>query len=389
MARGSTDDGRTPSAARLLARPPRRGLPDDRRASGRPGRWLPLFARPLAADDHRAQFWARHLRLGVALSEVTCILGILYLAIADRPHHRLSISLGLGLMVLSPVLLLVPMRRWSRDLRGVVVFYAWSVVTVLAIAVICVLDGGATSPLSWMLVLSLTFAGLAYPPVGTLVMGGVAVVAQIGIAWTGTGRPAQSAVQVSVLMVLAVMISWASRNQWELVDEQHTLAQALAAQAETDSLTCCLNRRAFYARLAAAASRAEETAPLSLCMIDLDGFKSVNDNDGHVVGDELLVAIAEVLTGHARESDVVGRLGGDEFAVLLAATPAGVAVEIGERLRAAVAATGRRHGVTASLGIATTLTPTPSRTLLVQADRHMYAAKRAGGDRTWRPLAAG
>jgi diguanylate cyclase (GGDEF)-like protein len=90
--------------------------------------------------------------------------------------------------------------------------------------------------------------------------------------------------------------------------------------------------------------------------IDLDRFKHVNDTGGHVAGDTLLRNVANTLAGQVRQADTVGQLGGDEFAVLLLGCPLSSAIEVGEKLRAAVEAyrlvwQGRSYGVGASIGL--------------------------------------
>jgi diguanylate cyclase (GGDEF)-like protein len=92
----------------------------------------------------------------------------------------------------------------------------------------------------------------------------------------------------------------------------------LGERARRDPLTGLLNHRAFHARLAGEVKRARRyRGHLALVLLDLDGFKEVNDNEGHQEGDRLLRAFASALAGIARESDSVGRIGGDEFAALL------------------------------------------------------------------------
>jgi diguanylate cyclase (GGDEF)-like protein len=93
---------------------------------------------------------------------------------------------------------------------------------------------------------------------------------------------------------------------------------ALHSLAHTDPLTGLLNRRGFNAALADALPRASDGQLLAVYMLDLDGFKNVNDQHGHDVGDELLVAVAQRLRGQLRSSDVVARVGGDEFIVMTA-----------------------------------------------------------------------
>src|SRR5262249_43276612 len=133
--------------------------------------------------------------------------------------------------------------------------------------------------------------------------------------------------------------------------------------------------------------RAQPTSsPLALLLIDVDHFKRVNDGHGHLIGDEVLRALAAELRQQVRESDVVGRFGGEEFTVLLPGTDATGAESIAERLRASaarlsVAAADARIQVTVSIGVAV-LGPHGSDLfeLLAAADMALYRAKDAGRD---------
>jgi two-component system cell cycle response regulator len=127
--------------------------------------------------------------------------------------------------------------------------------------------------------------------------------------------------------------------------------------------------------------------PLSLLMIDLDGFKAINDNCGHLKGDQILKSVANLLQQSVRSVDAVARYGGDEFAILLPETDQEHAILIGERILHEV----RRHPyldqnrfypLSASLGIASTEAGiTRSLDLIEQADRALYDAKRSGRNR--------
>ena len=110
-------------------------------------------------------------------------------------------------------------------------------------------------------------------------------------------------------------------------------------QALVDGLTGLANRRAANDALHAEAARAERLeTPLSVVLADLDGFKDVNDEHGHAVGDAVLRAFAEVLRETLRESDVAGRWGGEEFLLLLPGADEDGAVQLAERVRARLAA---------------------------------------------------
>jgi len=128
-------------------------------------------------------------------------------------------------------------------------------------------------------------------------------------------------------------------------------------------------------------------------MIDLDGFKDVNDGLGHKTGDELLSGIAQRLRDRLRQSDLIGRLGGDEFAVVLAEVSVAEATRVGDDIRQLVrrhgrAVSGDEHGATASVGVAPFDGPAGQEELLNRADQAMYQAKQDGGDRVQLATAA-
>ena len=158
------------------------------------------------------------------------------------------------------------------------------------------------------------------------------------------------------------------------------------AQATTDALTGLPNRRYFdeFVGLMARRRRAGDT--VAILMVDIDRFKLLNDRYGHAVGDEVLRAVAAAIVSAVREDDVPARFGGEEFVVLLRNPEAADAVEVGERIRAAVRGLDlRRHGVSkvsVSVGVAVDDGPEGTIEELIEtADRALYRAKRAGRDR--------
>jgi diguanylate cyclase (GGDEF)-like protein len=159
--------------------------------------------------------------------------------------------------------------------------------------------------------------------------------------------------------------------------------RAVATRAETDALTGLHNRRAFdvHFPLLLADPRAQ---PLTLLMLDLDGFKAFNDGHGHPAGDALLREVAQSISAAVRAGDRVYRHGGDEFAVLLPATAPAVGAQVAERIRAAITMLDAGAGtpVTASVGAASS--PDDATTcngLVAAADAALYRAKESGGDR--------
>lgn len=152
--------------------------------------------------------------------------------------------------------------------------------------------------------------------------------------------------------------------------------------AEFDELTGLANRRQFRSRLAAACGDDDGcNAGGTLLLLDLDGFKEVNDSLGHAAGDECLKEAARRLTGACEPGDLVARLGGDEFAVLLAAGNDSQSTLLARKIIAVMAQPirygARRFQVGVSIGIAS-LTGSNSRDALKRADVALYAAKAAG-----------
>jgi diguanylate cyclase (GGDEF)-like protein len=159
---------------------------------------------------------------------------------------------------------------------------------------------------------------------------------------------------------------------------------ALAARAEIDPLTDIVNRRGFERELKRACAYVKRYgASAALIYLDLDNFKSINDQHGHAAGDAVLKAVAMVLARHVRASDLAARIGGDEFAVLLwqcteaDAQAKAVALEAAiERTTATYA--GSRLSVGASAGAAMLLPLDQPADVVGRADRAMYARKKHG-----------
>lgn len=150
--------------------------------------------------------------------------------------------------------------------------------------------------------------------------------------------------------------------------------------ARTDQLTGLMNRKAFLERVEAELARSTEI-PLSLVYLDLDGFKTVNDEGGHAAGDEALRIVAGVLRTSIREADVAARLGGDEFGILMPATPFDDAAHAMKRVQAEVEdrMLSFLWPVTCSVGMVTSSGRQTSVDELIQtADVLMYDVKHSG-----------
>jgi diguanylate cyclase (GGDEF)-like protein/PAS domain S-box-containing protein len=166
--------------------------------------------------------------------------------------------------------------------------------------------------------------------------------------------------------------------------ERRELEEKLRHQAEHDPLTGLANRRRFEQELERQIERSSRHGEAAaLAVIDLDGFKDVNDLNGHVAGDKLLVAVGAALRERLRATDVVARIGGDEFAVILIGVDERGAVTAAAALVAAIGEQSRAAGLAAgaSVGIATIEPGSSADELFAQADRAMYEAKRAARQR--------
>lgn len=156
-------------------------------------------------------------------------------------------------------------------------------------------------------------------------------------------------------------------------------------RADTDGLTGLLNRRAFEELLEKQLNRASSGAiELSLLLVDLDNFKGMNDEFGHLAGDTVLRKVSGVLRRSVRSTDALARFGGDEFAVLLNSDEPGQANTVAERVRQNLIHLrhlpgGRR--LTASLGVANVLPGDTPLLLMERADRALYHSKNLGKNR--------
>ena len=184
-------------------------------------------------------------------------------------------------------------------------------------------------------------------------------------------------VMVSVTGVALVVLVLERRNE--------LLMSRLADEARTDPLTGLLNRRGFDEHASRElAHLGRDGHPIALVIFDIDHFKHINDQWGHMVGDRVLAHMARLLNSESRVIDVAARLGGEEFAVLMPGGHQAGATAFAERVRGALSATDCSDvpEVRVSAGITVAVDPLDVQTMLERADQALYAAKRGGRDRT-------
>jgi diguanylate cyclase (GGDEF)-like protein/PAS domain S-box-containing protein len=168
------------------------------------------------------------------------------------------------------------------------------------------------------------------------------------------------------------------------VTERKEAEKLLMRLALHDTLTGLPNRASFEQRIESALARCRRSGkPLALILLDLDNFKPVNDTLGHEVGDRLLVAVADRLTGTLRESDLLARLGGDEFTIVAedlkgAEDAVAIAAKTIALLSDPLDVSGHTIRVSMSIGIALYREGDTPQTLMRRADQALYDAKGAG-----------
>jgi diguanylate cyclase (GGDEF)-like protein len=182
---------------------------------------------------------------------------------------------------------------------------------------------------------------------------------------------------VLVMNTLADLLATALHNSF--------VFQKLQQQSITDGLTGIKTRRYFWEALSAEWKRASRSGrPFSVVLVDLDKFKEVNDNSGHLEGDLVLARVGRLLENKCRQSNVVARYGGDEFIILMPETTVEQSQILAERLRLWLATDPMlsEHKITGSFGVASFPTHGFSVESIIRvADMGLYISKKAGGDR--------
>lgn len=238
-------------------------------------------------------------------------------------------------------------------------------------------QGATEGPARWLLIVGYLVGGAGCffrALVATVDPSAVTVIAQPGI-FQG----------ISFLIAFAVILITSVGFLLLQKERAEEIAQKLAV---TDPLTGTFNRRTFLELADKEISRAQRAAtPLSLVMIDLDHFKKVNDEYGHLAGDEVLKRSVAILQGCLRREDLLVRFGGEEFCILLPNVSLDAATQMAERIRESVERAeftfnGHSIPVTISLGVASMLSKADTTALLIgRADEALYSAKRMGRNR--------
>jgi diguanylate cyclase (GGDEF)-like protein len=268
-----------------------------------------------------------------------------------------------------------PLRRWHASRPGILV-------AAVLLAAACLVSGGPHSPLVMLFAMPAVVACTHLRDRRLAVaLAGIELLVIAVVVSDGPGellaRPDLLAVPTVTLAMVSIVVTALAGS-----DVEHRSAAAL------DPLTGMLNRHGLAGRFAELRAQAERTgSPISVALVDLDGFKSVNDEHGHGRGDDVLRGVAATLSAHLRSFELAYRIGGDEFVVVLPGVALPEAIEIAERLRRRVEqAPGL--GVTLSIGVSSAAGDgAVYETLYARADEALYRAKLAGRNRV-EPLPA-
>jgi len=177
-------------------------------------------------------------------------------------------------------------------------------------------------------------------------------------------------------------------KRWRQIQQSRANQEELERLANIDSLTGLLNRGAILRKLDEQIKHANRYREgLSLDMLDIDHFKKVNDQYGHLIGDDVLEKVAILVQKSIRDVDTVGRYGGEEFIIILPMTDLSSAINIAERVRKMIEAAemknckGNVFGITVSQGISIYKPGDDEHSLISRADNALYKAKRNGRNR--------
>lgn len=339
---------------------------------------LPVVERPRSRRQVRAPEMAT---LGVA-----AILLASSWSIANVPGERDALRLTATLLTAFCVVWYhVLPQDWLAEQRFML---GGSAVQLIAAQLVTATGGVASEYFPYFLLTPLS-AVFSYRPGAAAATGVVAIASFAAIWWTqpGSGVAPTRFVALLATVLLALLITRTmARRRSALAARTEELASAMERITDlaiTDSLTGLYVRRFLDEQLRIAEPLvARSTVPYSLLAIDLDGLKAINDSEGHAAGDAALLRATDVLRATIRGSDIAARCGGDEFVVLLPQTDEGQAVALAERIRESTRVPGEgRPKVSLSIGVAEWRPGRSAAQILADADRALYAAKRAGRDR--------
>jgi diguanylate cyclase (GGDEF)-like protein len=312
----------------------------------------------------------RSVRVGTRINlSITAGVAVYLLLTLDRAHRPLLLGLDAFAFVFAGMVAVMPLEAMVRRRLAVPFFMAWSASLIALVAIVVAIENDPASPFLVFFFLPILFAAIAYPLRLVLWVAALDVVATVVTLLAFLDYGAADTLLFAVALIGAAgLCVLQARSQ-----EQHL--SEVARLSRTDHLTGCLNRRGFEEELDERLARLRRHgAPVGLVLLDLDGFKEVNDQRGHAAGDALLRRVSAAIDETVRAVDSTSRVGGDEFAVLLDHTDPGCAEMVTGRILHAVAA---HSPATAGWSVAP-LDGDTADALFRIADARLYERKRVG-----------
>jgi len=298
------------------------------------------------------------MRFSAAMWTIGAVTGVIGSLVPHGPG--VNVAGWLGLAAAAGV---IAVWSWRHDVNMPIrVQYVLSVLAAIAVgsALLCAHHSPAVFVAASLYVLPTIYTAAFYEsrPFGVYLLSQAIALAAILFTSGQPAAPAAWVFETTTISALGIVV--------------HRLRAALIEMASTDPLTGLANRRAFQALLDRELAHHVRTGrPLCVAVLDLDHFKEINDEHGHVVGDRVLTDVAAAWTERLRTVDVLARFGGDEFVVLFPAAYATEAIEILTRMRSAA-------GQQFSAGIAEANGDADVEDLLTAADKACYIAKQRG-----------
>lgn len=332
------------------------------------------------ASTIRGALYDRMVRV-VSYLFIAAVAGIVTLT-GGPSQTAVSVLLVVGivlLVVFQDVLPAGSLGRWRGILEGAAV--------IVFLTILLMVTGGFKSPFFFGYILLLGIASLWSRGFGPPILAAITVVAYLLAVIVSSGPELyilDSIGRVTFNVVALVLVTYVA---WVIGREQRRAREEALRLSRFDSLTGLYSRAFFVSTLEREIPRAARTGrPFAMLMFDLDGLKAANDRFGHESGDRLLQAVADVLRGDIRVTDVPARYAGDEFVLFLPETDLAGAVRVAEKVRVdisrlALPYDGSLIRTSASIGLVTY--PNDGRTwaeLIRRADLAMYEAKRRGRD---------
>ena len=287
-----------------------------------------LLAEPIGSGE--AEFRLGTVYAGAWVTMIVCVPALIYaLTVTVGSNRTLFFVIWTVTLIGGLTALVLPWRRIINSRWREVAFLTWTLMDLALITLAAIADGGPGSPVTGLFFIPIVFVGGSYPSWSVKLVGAFGVIGYAAFA-LAYGESMGRLVLVLGGLGAAALMSW-------LQAQNHERRRLELAHASiTDPLTGALNRRGLHAAAAASLAALQRSGtPVALILIDLDDFKTFNDNHGHAAGDALLTWIAERARGELRPMDSVARIGGDEFAVLVANADAAAAARIAQRIGAA------------------------------------------------------